>query len=487
MAYRHGVYVSEVPTSILPPVTSTAGLPVVFGTAPINMAENMDEVINKPVLAYSYPEAVKKLGFAPANEDGHFDFTLCEFMRSHFGLFTVAPVVFINVLNPQEHTEQVTAESVTLVLGKAELAHPGALKSSVVVKGDGGTSTYEEGTDYELAFSDKAGVVINRLETGEIGDNDTLQVDYDYLDPSKAAASDIIGGINAETFQSEGLELISEIFPRFRLVPGMILVPKFSTDAAVAAVMRAKGRNINGHFNAISLCDIPTDEVVDYTSAAKWKNDNNVADGQQIVCWPKVKLGAEQFHLSTQVAGVICQTDATNGNVPYVSPSNKSMQGTATVLEDGTEIFLGSDNAAYLNGQGIVTGLNFIGGWKVWGNRTSVYPGVSDPKDAFIPIRRMFNWVGNSLILTFWQRLDFPLNRRQIDTVVDSANIWLNGLVAQQQLNGARVEFLETENPVTDLMDGIARFHVHLTPPSPNREIDFILEYDPSYLEGLFG
>ena len=37
MSYRHGVYVSEVPTSILPPVRTEAGLPVVFGTAPVNL------------------------------------------------------------------------------------------------------------------------------------------------------------------------------------------------------------------------------------------------------------------------------------------------------------------------------------------------------------------------------------------------------------------------------------------------------------------
>ena len=35
-------------------------------------------------------------------------------------------------------------------------------------------------------------------------------------------------------------------------------------------------------------------------------------------------------------------------------------------------------------------------------------------------------------------------------------------------------------------MDGIARFHVYVTPPSPNREIDFTLEYDVNYLSTLF-
>ena len=99
----------------------------------------------------------------------------------------------------------------------------------------------------------------------------------------------------------------------------------------------------------------------------------------------------------------------------------------------------------------------------------------------------MFNWIGNTLTLTFWQKVDFPVNRRLVETILDSANIWLNGLSARQFILGGRIEFREDENPTTDLMDGIIRFHVYVTPPTPAREIDFILEYDPEYLKTLFG
>ena len=75
------------------------------------------------------------------------------------------------------------------------------------------------------------------------------------------------------------------------------------------------------------------------------------------------------------------------------------------------------------------------------------------------------------------------MNRRLIDTVIDSANIWLNGLVGRGYLLGARVEMQESENPVTDLMAGIVRIHIYMTPPSPAQEIDFTLEYDASYVE----
>ena len=79
-----------------------------------------------------------------------------------------------------------------------------------------------------------------------------------------------------------------------------------------------------------------------------------------------------------------------------------------------------------------------------------------------------------------------PINRRLVETVVDSANIWLNGLTARGAILGGRVEFLDTENPKTDLLDGTIRFHVYVAPPTPAREIDFVMEYDPDYFSALF-
>ena len=124
-----------------------------------------------------------------------------------------------------------------------------------------------------------------------------------------------------------------------------------------------------------------------------------------------------------------------------------------------------------------------MGGFKAWGNYTGCYPGSSDVKDIFIPVSRMFDWVANTLIKTFWSKLDAPMNRRLIDGILDSCNIWLNGLVGRGYLLGARVEMIDAENPTTDLMAGIVRLHVYMTPPSPAQEIDFTLEYDASYVE----
>lgn len=203
-------------------------------------------------------------------------------------------------------------------------------------------------------------------------------------------------------------------------------------------------------------------------------------------CWPMVRNGDHVFHMSTHLAGVIGKVDADNDDVPFESPSNKSMQATGLCLKDGSEVVLTIDQANYLNGEGIITGLNFMGGWVIWGNRTAAYPANTDVKDCFLCVRRMFNWHAQTFIQTYWQKVDKPINKRLIQTVVDSENIRLNGLVASGALLGGRIEFLEEENPTTDLLDGIIRFHTYITPPTPAREIENVIEYDPSYFSTLF-
>jgi len=482
--YKHGVYISEVPTSVASPVRVTAGLPVVVGTAPINLAD-IQEYVNKPLLAYTYQEAVKALGYST----DWAGYTLCEFIKSHYQQYSMAPVVFINVLDPVTHKASVAAEAVTLDANdQVVLANKGVLLSSVVVKSSDGLTTYVLDTDYTLAFDDSGNAVITRFDSGSILAGADLQVDYDHLDPSTVTANDIIGGVDATTGAYTGLELVNKVFPLFRLVPGQILAPGWSHDPTVAAVMVAKAGAINNLFKAMAITDADSSAAgADlYTEVPGWKNDNDYVDSQQVVCWPKVKLGDDVYHLSTQFAGLACKTDGDNDDIPYVSPSNKNLQAAGAVVEGGSEVTLSPDQAAYLNGEGIVTAINFIGGWKLWGNRTGAYPSNTDVKDTFIPVRRMFNWVGNTIILTYWEKVDDPTNKRLIDTVVDSLNIWLNGLTARGALLGGRVEFIQDENPTTDLLNGIVRFHVYLAPPMPAEDMEFVLEFDVNYLSALF-
>ena len=91
--YYHGVRVIEEGTALPETVTGTAGMQVVIGTAPVNMTD--PKCVNKPILAYSYEEAVAALGYVPpAAVAGptlkKHEFTLCEAIKAQFSLLPFA-------------------------------------------------------------------------------------------------------------------------------------------------------------------------------------------------------------------------------------------------------------------------------------------------------------------------------------------------------------------------------------------------------------
>lgn len=339
--------------------------------------------------------------------------------------------------------------------------------------------------DYTVGHDDEGHVVLTLLKTTNITGN-SLTIWYRELSISTIKTDEVIGGYDVTTGKNTGLECIEDIYPKFGLVAGTLIAPYFSRLSAVGQIMKAKVEQINGCFKAMAVADISSYSVKTYTGVNERKNSTNYIGGQLIACYPQVALGDNRFYLSTHCAAIMAKTDAAHDDLPYKSPSNEQLQCDRSVLYDGTEYSLGRSQANYLNGIGIVTALNFVGGWRLWGNRTSAYPSTSDPKDSFIPVRRMMNWINNTLITSFWSKIDYPITKRLVESVVDSAQIWLNGLVARGALVGGSIQILEEENPITDLSDGIIRFHVSICPPSPAREIEFVMEYQPKFYESLF-
>lgn len=470
--YKHGIYGREVPTKVVPPIISTVGLPVVVGTAPIHTAKNPAEA-SKPYLIYTFEEAVEKFGYS----DDWDKYTLSEVIYSQFVLYGRAPIVLINVLDLSKNKKDGQTEKVRLQKGKAVLKNKNIIPATIKLTVDS-VDSLTLGEDYQITVGATGEFILTSLSK-KLGDVD-VTVNYSEVDISKITSKEIIGGIDTHGKRT-GLELVSEVFPKFRLQPGFILAPGYSHLPEVAAVMNTKARKVNNLWGAIALIDAPTN--IDYTQVAEWKNTNNIVQEGQIVLYPALKLGDKKYHYSTHFVGSVNVTDGKYGGIPYKSPSNENLKIDSTVTDSG-EIIFDLDQANLLNGQGIVTALNF-NGWKTWGNRTAVYPTSSDVKDTFISNRRMFDWTMNTVILTYFSKVDEPINKRLIETVVNSMNIWLNGLSSQGVLIGGKVEFLASENPVTDVMDGKVRFHFYITPPSPARDIEFIQEYDVNLIQNF--
>lgn len=480
MAYQHGIDLIENPTSLTPPVTADSAVQVVVGTAPIHLSEDPSSVVNKPVLVHNLASAQQKLGYS----ENFGAFTLCESMYASFKLASIAPIVFINVLDPAVHKTSVSAKAFSLSNGEGVIDDEGILLASLVVKN--GATPLVKGTDYIVAFNSYGKPAVVKL-SGTVSDNAALTADYDKLDPGAVTAADIIGGYDVGTKSYSGLELVKLVYPMFNIVAGAVLAPGYSHVPEVAAVLQAKVKKINGGFNAMALLDIDTAAVTSYDEALAWKNANGYNGSQAVALWPKVKVGEKQIHYSALLGAVMASVDARNESVPHESPSNESVAISGAVLEDGAEVYLDKEEANHLNGNGIVTLLNW-NGWKTWGNNTAAYPNTTDPKDRFISIRRIFNWWGNTFILTYFQKVDDPTNIRLIESVVDSENIRANGYAARGQIAGARIEFRQDLNPETDILNGKITFIQKLAAFPPAEHIVNILEFDPAMLSNaMFG
>lgn len=472
MALNLGVHVSEQATAVSTPVKADVSVPFVVGAAPAHAAATPAKA-NVPVLCTSWDEAVAKLGFSYDWKS----YPLCEFMYAHFQLYGCQPVIFCNVLDGSKSGMADSAagdgqEAVPVSDHQAVLPFA-ALAGTIQVSTEAGFSTVlERDSDYSV-FYDEGGTacLVELLESGEHYDESQLYIKYSTVKPDGVEQADIV----------EGLGVIDACMSTVGLIPDLICAPGWSQDSVVAAVMATKAAGINGLFRAKALIDFDcgADGVREYSELPAAKSQGNLVDENQILCWPMVRLGDYIFHMSTHLAGLMAQVDTGNGGVPYESPSNKNFQMDGCCLEDGTEVSLTFEQTNLIAGYGIVTALNFMSmGWTARNNYTACYPGNTDVKDQFIPVSRMFDFVANTLIRTFWSKLDKPMNLRLLDNIQDTCNIWLNGLVSQEYLLGARVELIASENPVTSLLAGIISFHIYLTPPVPAQEIHFTMEFD---------
>ena len=487
MPYQHGVRVLEQATSIVAPILGTAGLQVVFGTAPINLADDPYKVTNTPLIAYSWAEAVKQLGYSADYKN----YTLCEAMYASFQLIGVAPVIFINVLDPKKHKKKNEAATVPVEEMEAVVPITGILKDTVTVKMKGADEESEDTplgfeTDYLLSFDDDGNLLVTLIAGGAGAAAKALVVESTSIDPTAVKPSDIIGA--SATGGAKGFEVLQQIYPKYGMTPGLLLAPGWSHIPDVGIVLAAKCEEINGYFTCECLIDIDStaDGCTAYSDIKVAKEAAGCVSAHAMALWPCIAVGSHWFWYSAIMGALIAKVDAENDDVPNLSPSNKLIGATGTVLATGEEVLLDQVQGNAVNSFGVTTAIN-VNGWRTWGNNSAIYPASTDPKDRWFCCRRFFSWWGNSFILTYFQKVDNPMNPRLIETIVDSENIRGASYVSQGKCARAEIVYNADENPVTDLLNGKITFHQYLTPYPPAEDILNILEFDPNALSDAVG
>lgn len=468
----HGVNITEVSTSLLPVRTISASIPVVVGTAASHSALNPPTHPSRPQLVASLSQYRDMFG----SSDAFGTFSLEEFARVYFGDYQMGPAIIIDCAAGKTSTKSPSAK--TLVAGSVTLTDY-AVYGTIVVT-DGASKTYVLGTDYNITYDVHGYPTITRIPSGTIPtDTSSITVGYRYY-ASGVTAADIVTALD---------DNVDNIYPLLGVAPGILCAPGWSEQTTVKTALLSHAKSVSSLFRSIAVVDADTGsgKADSYSALAGWMMTNGYRDQSLVVCWPQV-VGADgvtKQHLSTHVVSRMAATDADNGDVPYVSPSNKPANITGLVLASGADVILTPAQADIVtNTANAVTALNF-NGWRIWGNHTSI-TGTTDPKATFVSIRRMFNWVGNNVVQLLYQKLDDPINRRTIETALDSVNAWLNGLVGLGALLAGQMQFLQDENPDSALALGQVKFHLYMTPPSPAEQINLVLEYDVTGQAALF-
>lgn len=477
MAYMHGVRVLENPTSIPTPVVLEGDVPVIFGTAPVNLAADPNNATNQLFLCKTFAEAKAAVGYS----NDYDKYTLCQAMDAFFKAYGVGPIVLCNVLDPATHKAEYT-ETLSVVDDQAVSKTEGVLLSDLKVTGD--TTELVLNTDYTATFNDEGYLVITVIKDGV----KSLALTGNKLDASKVTNADIIGSYDADTGKETGLELVRKVFPKFERAPRMLLAPGWSHIPAVGHALSEKCTEINGVFKCECALDLDCSATgaTKYTDVAALKAENGYYSKHAIALWPMGKYAGKAMAYSAMYAAMVMYMDHENGNVPNLSPSNKAIRFTAAVLADGTAVDLDTVQGNELNAAGVVTLLN-LKGFKAWGNNTAAYPEVTDPKDRWICCRRFFSWWGNSFIQTYFDRVDDLTNYRLIESIVDDENVRGNSLKSQGKCAGIKMVYNKEDNPIEKVLDGKIVFKQYLAPYTPAEDILNVLEFDPSMIEAALG
>lgn len=476
--YEHGISTRRSSDMVPSPIKCLSNVTVIIGTAPVNTADDVYGASQKPIAAYTRMEADKAVGTST-----EFDkYTILHGLYAEFNKFGTAPVVIINVLDPnnEKHVQAVTGVSAGLTAGTAKLEDMGILLDKLEVSS--GSDVCTLGEDYTASFDDDGCVVISATEEGKLAGVASCTCSYVKLNPDGVTAADIIGGID-EAGRRTGMELIDEIYPELDIIPTILTAPGFSKNASVAAALEAKAQEIYDTFNAIAVVDIDSSEsgAVKPEDVATVKGQRVVASRWTVAVWPMASVDGYKIWYSAMVAALMHHTAAEYDGIPFESPDNLDVQIDGLVLEDGTPVRMTQRQVNnYINASGVVSALK-LPTWKCWGNNTAAYPASVLPLNRWIKCVTMLNYMENTFKTNYLSTVGRNASYKVISDVVNGFNLFMNSLTPDY-LAGGSIIFDKRENPVENIVAGHLKFHTRYADYTPAEYIENEFTYDLNIL-----
>ncbi len=463
--YMHGIYNGEASTAMAE-VRATAAAQVVIGTAPVHFSANPADAVNKPVLCESLADCREKLGYTT-----RFDkYTLCQAMYASFEKYGVAPVVFINVLDPEKHCTEVESKDYPVNDNSIVIEDDVIVSTLEIKKGSSEGETITSDKYVTEWNGDKLTVNFTDEQTG------TVAVTYKKSSPEKVTKEDIIGTWDKATDSRTGAELLKSVFPRLGVVPFIITAPGWTTDDTVTAVLKEKAPSINGCYKAMVIADIDTTKAKTREAAIEAKTERAL-DENCIAVYPMLKCGGHMLSYSAILSALIMEQATETGGMTCQSPSNRTLDVDDVVLADGTSVYYDQEDGNELNAAGIVTVIS-RNGWYVWGNNTAAYPKETDPIKRWIMTRLSFLWIENDFINSNFSVVDSAINPKMVENCVTDYNIKLASLATAGYIASATVYFNAGDNPTEEILKGHFKFRTRLAANIPAEYIENEFSFD---------
>lgn len=338
----------------------------------------------------------------------------------------------------------------------------------------------------------------NRREAAKLGTNGTLPASIDAIFDQAGAMvvvvrieegvdetetiSNIVGGVDTDTGQYEGVhaflgaESIVHVSPRILIAPGFSHQrPNDSANPVVAELV-----GIAERLRSVIIADAPnTNDTDAITYRNDWGSSRVYVIDPYVKIWDTIADAETLQSASSRVAGLIAKIDNDKGF--WWSPSNQNINGILGTARP-VDFTLGDSNARanYLNENEVATIIR-QNGYRLWGNRTC----SSDPKWAFLSVRRTADIINDSLLRAHLWAVDRNITKTYIEDVVEGVNGYLASLKSLGAILGGRCYADPELNTPANIAQGKVYFDFDFTPPYPAEHITFRSHLVNDYIEEI--
>jgi len=293
--------------------------------------------------------------------------------------------------------------------------------------------------------------------------------------------ANVIGGVNSGTGNYEGVHAFLGAESRVGVVPRVLIAPGFThqRDTTANAVV-AELVGIADRLRGVIIADGPNT-----TDAAAIQYANDFGSARVFLVDPWVlKMDATgqvvQAPPSPCVAGLIARSDNDRGF--WWSPSNQAINGIVGTVRP-VDFTLGDANARanLLNEAGVATIIH-QDGYRLWGNRSL----SSDPKWAFLSVRRTADIIQDSLLRAHLWAVDRNITKTYVEDVTEGVRDYLRHLTKIEAILGGDCWASPDLNTPDQIAQGKVYFDFDFSPPYPAEHITFRSQLNNDYIAEIF-